>query len=213
MCEDEGLWFHVDGAFGALAALSPRLRPLTAGMNRADSLAFDLHKWMYMCTKPDAFWCATPGNTFAPSPDPPRIWLTTRAVVASGNTWFSELGLQLSRGFRALKIWMSLKEHGLDRYRRMIEQNVEQAAYLAGLIEQQPDLELMAPVPLNIVCFRFVDRALDEFCSQRIESRDPHATAGTGSCRAFVPLCLRASLLFAWPSQTIAAAAKTSICS
>jgi len=81
--------------------------------------------------------------------------------VASG-IWFSEYGVQLSRGFRALKVWLSIKENGINKYRRLIEQNISQTAYLASLIEASPDLELLAPVPLNIVCFRFVKRDLAE---------------------------------------------------
>ena len=86
--------------------------------------------------------------------------------LAAGELWFSEYGIQLSRGFRALKVWMSLKEHGLDKYGRLIGQNIEQARYLAALVRGAPDLELLAPVPLNVVCFRYVapgrgDGALD----------------------------------------------------
>lgn len=153
--EEEGLWFHIDGAFGALAVLSPAHAARLAGMERADSLAFDLHKWMYVpyeagCTlirdgeRHRAAFAAT-GAYLSP---------TTRGV-ASGPVWFGELGVQLSRGFRALKIWLSIKEHGIEKYGRLIEQNIEQARYLASLVEAEPELELLAPVPLNIVCFRY----------------------------------------------------------
>ena len=155
VCEEEGLWFHIDGAFGALAVLSPLHEARLAGMERADSLAFDLHKWMYMpyeagCTlvrdgeRHRAAFAAT-GAYLSP---------TTRGV-ASGPVWFGELGVQLSRGFRALKVWLSIKEHGIEKYARLIEQNIEQARYLAGLVERDPELELLAPVPLNVVCFRY----------------------------------------------------------
>jgi glutamate/tyrosine decarboxylase-like PLP-dependent enzyme len=88
--------------------------------------------------------------------------------------WFSDYGFQLSRGFRALKAWMSLKTHGARRYARLIQQNIDQAQYLAELIEATPDLELVAPVPLNVVCFRYVETGsdgarLDEL-NKRIES-------------------------------------------
>ena len=81
--------------------------------------------------------------------------------MASG-IWFSEYGVQLSRGFRALKVWLSIKENGINKYRRLIEQNISQAAYLASLVEASPELQLLAPVPLNIVCFRFVKGNLAE---------------------------------------------------
>jgi aromatic-L-amino-acid decarboxylase len=162
ICQREGLWFHVDGAFGAFARLSPTLRPQVAGMERADSLAFDLHKWMYM---PYEAGCTLiqhaeqHQHAFATS----GAYLShAERGLAAGTTWFSQYGIQLSRGFRALKIWMSLKKHGIEKYRRLIEQNVEQARYLKTLIEAAPELELLAPVPLNLVCFRYTGEQMDE---------------------------------------------------
>ena len=151
----ERLWFHVDGAFGALAALSPDLRGMTAGMERADSLAFDPHKWMYM---PIDVGCVLVRdaehhrNTFAVKAD----YLTHLPGGPSATpNWFSDFGIQLSRRFSALKVWMSLKEHGAGKYRALIAQNVEHAPYLARLIDESPYLELLAPMALNVVCFRF----------------------------------------------------------
>jgi len=162
ICQREGLWFHIDGAFGALAALSPDLHPLLAGMERADSLAFDMHKWMYM---PYEIGCALVRReedhrrAFSLTPD----YLShTERGLAGGSVWFSDYGLQLSRSFRALKAWMSIKEHGVEKYGRLIQQNVDQARYLADLIDASPDLERLAPVPLNIVCFRFYADHLDD---------------------------------------------------
>ena len=161
-CRDEDLWFHVDGAFGALAALSPELRPLVRGMELSDSIAFDLHKWMYI---PYDVGCIVVRSAeqhqaaFAYAAaylDPHKRGLT------AGPISFSQYGLELSRGFRALKVWFSLKEHGLSSFTAMIEQNVEQAKYLADLIISEPTLELLAPVPLNIVCFRFCGSLHDE---------------------------------------------------
>jgi glutamate/tyrosine decarboxylase-like PLP-dependent enzyme len=162
ICEAENLWFHVDGAFGALAALAPELRPLLKAMERADSLAFDLHKWMYM---PYEAGCILIRH----ADEHHRAFSTSGAYLAhakrglsAGETWFSEYGVQLSRNFRALKIWLSMKEHGLEKYGRIILQNVEQARYLESLIKARPELELLAPVPLNIVCFRYVDKRFDD---------------------------------------------------
>ena len=155
VCEREHVWFHVDGAFGALAVLVPEYRQRLAPMTQADSLAFDLHKWMYV---PFEAGCTlvrdaeTHRRTFSLTPD---YLAHAERGLAAGELWFSDYGIQLSRGFRALKVWMSLKEHGLDKYARLIRQNVEQARYLARLVREAPDLELMAPVSLNIVCFRF----------------------------------------------------------
>jgi len=155
ICRDEDLWFHVDGAIGAVAVLAENVRPLLAGIERADSIALDLHKWMHI---PFEAGCAivrsdkAHRNTFSLTPE--YLAHETRGLAA-GHLWFNDYGLQLSRQFRALKVWMSIKEHGLDRFGRMIARNVEQARYFAQLVESDPTLELMAPVGMDIVCFRF----------------------------------------------------------
>ena len=155
LCARERLWFHVDGAIGAVVALSPTHAGMVAGMARADSIALDLHKWLHV---PFEAGCALVRDhaahraTFALMPE--YLEHQSRGLAA-GALWFSEYGLQLSRGFRALKVWLSFKEHGLDRYGRLIDQNIAQAAELAQLIRATPELELMAPPGLNIVCFRF----------------------------------------------------------
>ena len=157
ICAEEKLWLHVDGAFGAMAALSSELRPLVKGLERADSLAFDLHKWLsvnfdagcILVRDPEAHMksFAVAGSYLAALP----------GGVAVGGYLFSDLGIDLSRGFRALKVWMSIKAYGFDKYARMVEKNVAQAAYLASLVENSERLELVAPVPLNVVCFRYVE--------------------------------------------------------
>jgi glutamate/tyrosine decarboxylase-like PLP-dependent enzyme len=156
-CEREGLWFHVDGAIGAVAVLADNVRADLAGMERADSVALDLHKWMHI---PFEAGCvivrdaAAHRDSFALVPE----YLQREdegGGMASGSLWFSDYGLQLTRQFRALKVWMSIKEHGLERFGRMIARNVEQARYLGRLIEAADGLELMAPIGLDIVCFRF----------------------------------------------------------
>ena len=82
--------------------------------------------------------------------------------LATGPINFMEHGVQMSRSFRALKVWMTIKEHGTEKLGRLVEQNVDQAQYLAALVDREPELELMAPVPLNIVCFRYTSPGLDE---------------------------------------------------
>ncbi|HEY0866908.1 MAG TPA: pyridoxal-dependent decarboxylase [Fimbriimonas sp.] len=155
LCARERVWFHVDGAFGALACMSPQLKPMLKGMDRADSLGFDLHKWMHV---PYDCGCAIVRDAEAHR----RAFLTEASYLAvthrgsaAGNARFYELGPDLSRSFRALKVWATLKTYGTEGCARSIEQNVEQARYLAARIEAEPRLTLMAPVPLNIVCFRF----------------------------------------------------------
>jgi glutamate/tyrosine decarboxylase-like PLP-dependent enzyme len=155
LCARERIWFHVDGAFGALVALSDQLRPLVVGMERADSIAFDLHKWMYM---PYDIGCILVRDPVAHQRS-----FTTHASYLSrlprGAAPIDRdpgtLGPELSTELRGLKAWLLLKEHGAGKYGRLIEQNVEQAGYLADRVRATPELELMAPVPLNIVCFRY----------------------------------------------------------
>ena len=156
LCAREGLWLHVDGAFGALAALVPELHPLLRGMERADSLAFDLHKWMYM---PYDVGCIlvrdAAAHRAAFSPEASYLASLERGV-ASGAHPFRELGPELSRQFRALKVWLSLSAYGVDTFARLIAQNVAQAKHLAAAVEAHPNIELLAPVPLNVVCFRYL---------------------------------------------------------
>jgi aromatic-L-amino-acid decarboxylase len=161
-CRAEDLWFHVDGAFGAMAAISPALKPLLRGMERADSLAFDLHKWMYVPYEVGCVLVRSPEchrETFSV----PASYLDKQTRgLAVAPMWFKDYGLELSRSARALKVWFSLKEHGLHKYRALVEQNAAQARYLAELVEADQRLELVAPVPLNIVCFRFRGGIEDE---------------------------------------------------
>jgi glutamate/tyrosine decarboxylase-like PLP-dependent enzyme len=168
LCREQSLWFHVDGAFGALTRLSERLRPVVRGLEQADSLAFDLHKWMY---QPFDVACVLVRDTelhraaFAST----ASYLATleRGVIAGGLP-FADRGFDLTRGFRALKVWMALKAHGVELIARLIEQNVEQARYLAERVSAHPELELLAPVPLNIVCFRFKPEGVDEESLNRV---------------------------------------------
>ncbi len=164
------LWFHVDAAFGAWAYLVKRLRPLLAGMERADSLAFDFHKWGYL---PFEVGCVLVRNSRAHLRAFSRgsvgyLQHEVRGVAGGPTQGIAQYGMQGSRGFRALKVWMALKTYGVDKIARMVEQNVAQAAYLETLIRSSADLELVAPVALNVVCFRFRKRGLSEAQLRRI---------------------------------------------
>ncbi len=159
------MWLHVDGAFGAWTKLAPESKRLVRGMERADSLAFDLHKWMYM---PYEIACVLVKNeeahreTFAYTPAYLAHGGETRGMTGTDLPWLHDYGFQLSRGFRALKAWMTLKEHGVEKYGRMIQKNIDQARYLSELVEDTAHLELSAPAPLNVVCFRYVKPGMDE---------------------------------------------------
>jgi aromatic-L-amino-acid decarboxylase len=156
------MWFHVDGCIGALIAIAPKNASLVAGIEQAHSIALDPHKWLHA---PFEAGCAlvrdasAHRNAFAVTPE---YLESTPRGLASGQ-WLHDYGLQTSRGFRALKIWMALKEHGVEKFGRLIDQNIAQASYLTRLIEAEPALEVMAPTTINIVCFRHhLDGASEE---------------------------------------------------
>jgi len=155
----EKLWFHVDGAYGALAMLAPELAPRLLGIERADSLAFDFHKWGQV-PYDAGFILVRDGelqkNAFAASSS--YLRRETRGLAA-GSPWPCDYGPDLSRGFRALKAWFTLKVYGIDSLGRMISRSCELARNLERRIAQTPELELLAPVELNVVCFRY--RATD----------------------------------------------------
>lgn len=164
----EKLWFHVDGAFGALAYLVDEYRSVLKAVSEADSLAFDLHKWMYMPYEVGVALIRDKRLHRAAFALQPTYLLSHERGLAAGPDPITNYGLELSRGFKALKVWMSLQEHGLDKYTRLIEQNIHQARYLETRIRKEPELELMAEVPLNIVCFRYNpgqlnNQAIDQF--------------------------------------------------
>ena len=164
ICRKESLWFHVDGAFGAWARLSPKAKNKVAGIELADSLALDMHKWMYMPYEIGCVLVRDEKNhrkTFSLTPDYLAHEGGARGVTGGDLPWFSDYSYELSRGFRALKAWMSIKEHGSRKYARIIQQNIDQALYLGELIAASPELVLSAPITLNIVCFRFVSTDLD----------------------------------------------------
>lgn len=154
LAEDENLWFHVDGCIGGLLTIAPSNAYRVAGIERADSIALDPHKWLHA---PFEAGCALihdatlHRSTFAVTPE--YLEMAPRGL-ASAN-WLHDYGLQTSRGFRALKVWMALKEHGIEKFGRLIDQNIEQGHYLTALIEAEPLLELAAPTNINIVCYRY----------------------------------------------------------
>ena len=154
LAHEEDMWFHVDGCIGALIAIAPDNAHRVAGIEWADSVALDPHKWLHA---PFEVGCALVRDavahrrTFAVTPE---YLESTPRGLASGE-WLHDYGLQTSRGFRALKVWMALKEHGVEKFGRLIDQNIAQASYLAGLIEAEPLLELAMPPTINIVCFRY----------------------------------------------------------
>jgi len=155
LCREEGIWFHVDGAFGALAIFSPELAPLLDGIALADSIALDFHKWGQV-PYDAGFLLVRDGERHRQAFAQPAAYLSREARgLAAGTVWPCDLGPDLSRGFRALKTWFTLKTFGIDRLGAVIARSCALAKYLEARVLAEPRLELLAPVNLNIVCFRY----------------------------------------------------------
>jgi aromatic-L-amino-acid decarboxylase len=155
LCREQELWFHVDGAFGALGILSPALAPRLAGIEAADSIALDFHKWGQV-PYDAGFLMVRDGERHRAAFAAPAAYLRreTRGLAA-GSVWPCDLGPDLSRGFRALKTWFTLKTFGTEKLGAVIARCCALAGYLESRIQAEPRLELLAPVNLNIVCFRY----------------------------------------------------------
>lgn len=150
----EDLWFHVDGALAALGVLSPEVAPLLAGIERADSIAFDFHKWGQV-PYDAGYFLARDGERLRDAFASPAAYLRRDGRgLAGGDFWPCDYGPDLSRGFRALKTWLTFTTLGTDAIGASIARTCELARMLAREVEARPELELLAPVALNIVCFR-----------------------------------------------------------
>ncbi|MBL8134149.1 MAG: aminotransferase class V-fold PLP-dependent enzyme [Anaerolineae bacterium] len=150
LCAAYDMWFHVDGAYGGFGILAPSARAHYAGIERADSIAVDPHKWLYV---PVECGCALVRDAAAMretfSLIPPYL-RDDRALP-----WFSEFGIQQTRGFKALKLWLTLQQVGTDGYSRLIENDIALAGLLQDKILASDDLELAAAGPLSVTCFRY----------------------------------------------------------
>lgn len=150
-----GAWFHIDGAYGALAAIAEP--GLFAGISEADSLSLDPHKWLYQPVDCGCLLYREPTDAqraFSHTGDYAKSLLKD---PVEGFAFFEE-SMELSRRFRALKLWLSLRYHGLEKFREAIRNDLGHAQLLAKQISAEDELELLAPVPLSAVCFRYVSR-------------------------------------------------------
>jgi glutamate/tyrosine decarboxylase-like PLP-dependent enzyme len=195
VCAAEGLWFHVDAAFGGLVVLNPSLASRVAGIERADSIAFDFHKWLHV---PYDAGCVLVRDralqlaAFGGRPD----YLASIGGLAAGEAWPSDLGIELSRSFRALKVWWTIREHGTVRLGEAIARNCGQARLLESLLRQNPAIEVLAPVSLNIVCCRYRapgldDKALDDLNAHIVVAIQEGGVAVPSSCRIGGKLAIR----------------------
>jgi len=155
VCDAEGLWLHVDGAYGAVAAAVPECRARYAGLARAHSVAVDPHKWLSVPVECGAVFVRD-GRLLREAFSLVPPYLRTEPDRGFGGLpWFSEYGIQQTRGFRALKLWMTLKHLGRDGVQALVGRHLALARHLADLVDAAPDLERLAPVELSIVCFRY----------------------------------------------------------
>lgn len=153
VCQRENVWLHVDGAYGGIAALVPELRPVLAGVDRADSLVVNPHKWMFTPVDCSAFYTRHPDvlrRTFALVPE----YLTTSASDDVVN--YMDYGVQLGRRFRALKLWMVIRMFGAQGLAERVRHHCALAQEFAAWVDAAADWERTTPVPFSLVCFRYV---------------------------------------------------------
>jgi glutamate/tyrosine decarboxylase-like PLP-dependent enzyme len=152
----QDLWLHVDGAYAALGMLAPDVAPLLRGIERADSLAFDFHKWGQVPYDAGYFMARDGAHMLEAFAAPAAYLRRAERGLAAGDAWPCDLGPDLSRGFRALKTWLTFQVYGADAIGRSISHTCALARRLADRVALEPELELLAPVALNVVCFRYV---------------------------------------------------------
>ena len=159
VCAEYGLWFHVDGAYGGVAALVDELKPQFRGIERADSVALDPHKWLYTPHSGGAIVVRDVQRLLDAFAIHPAYTHEDKALTRRGFDLYT-IAPNFSRGFHALKIWVSLLAHGWSAYSRRIAHDVTLARYLCDRVEAHDELELLAPATLSITCFRYVPEGL-----------------------------------------------------
>lgn len=194
LCGSEKLWFHIDGAYGALGLFAPEIAPRLKGIERADSVAFDFHKWGHV-PYDAGFLLVRDGQLHYDTFASPAAYLRreTRGLAA-GSPWPCDFGPDLSRGFRALKTWFTLKVYGGDAIGQVIAHNCALARYLETRIQSHPALELLAPVQLNIVCFRHVGENPDALNAAIVADLQESGIAAPSSTAIDGKLAIRAAL-------------------
>jgi aromatic-L-amino-acid/L-tryptophan decarboxylase len=161
VCMQHKVWLHVDGAYGALAILDRQYAKQLSGLSRADSLALDPHKWLCVPVEAGVVLVRDARHMRATfSLVPPYLQTDGKMEGVGGLPWFSEYGFQQTRGFRALKVWMALRYHGLSGYRSSIERDIRLAERLANSLRATGNFEVFEPQSLSIVCFRYAPAEL-----------------------------------------------------
>ncbi len=194
IAHEERLWFHVDGAFGALGILAPEIAPRLAGIEAADSLAFDFHKWGQV-PYDAGFVLLRDGELHRKAFASQAAYLERETSgLAGGSPWPCDFGPDLSRGFRALKTWFTLKVYGLHALGETIAQTCELARYLEQRVAANTDLELLAPVQLNIVCFRYRCPDPDRVNARIVVELQESGVAAPSTTRINGALAIRAAI-------------------
>ena len=195
VAQREGLWFHVDGAYGALAMLAPELAPRLEGMAQADSIAFDFHKWGQV-PYDAGFIVVRDGRLHQDTFASPAAYLRRDPRgMAAGSPWPCDFGPDLSRGFRALKAWFTIKAYGAERLGRTIARTCALAQTLKQRIEDEPALELLAPVSLNIVCFRYRSPDADRVNAAIVVALQESGLAAPSTTTVAGRLAIRAAIV------------------
>jgi aromatic-L-amino-acid/L-tryptophan decarboxylase len=160
LCAKEDLWMHVDGAYGAVGVLDPEVAPRFNGLARADSVALDPHKWLSVPVECGCVFVRDGAMLRQAFSLVPPYVRTEEGKGFGGLPWYSEYGFQQTRGFRALKLWVTLAHAGRDRIASIVSRHIRLARRLASILADAPDFEVLAPVELSIVCFRYVPAAI-----------------------------------------------------
>lgn len=194
IAQREDMWFHIDGACGALGMLSPQIAAKLQGIERADSIALDFHKWGQVPY--DAGFVLIRDSqvhhdTFA---SPAAYLRRETRGMAAGSPWPCDFGPDLSRSFKALKVWFTLQVYGSEQLGRMMERTCELASYLASRIVETPELELLAPVALNIVAFRYRCQAADRINSEIVIAIQESGIAAPSSTMLNGQFAIRAAI-------------------
>lgn len=177
ICNEKGIWLHVDAALGGTALLLPEMRWMADGMEYADSFVFNPHKWMFTNFDCSAYFvrdAAALIRTFEILPE--YLKTRTRGAVNDYRDW----GIPLGRRFRALKLWAVIRTYGVEKLQSMIREHIRLAKMLAGLIEAEEGFRIMAPVPLNTVCFRYEPSGMDPGKADRLNEKLNHSLNDSG---------------------------------
>ena len=178
LCRERGVWFHVDAAYGGFAALTERGRRWLAGMELADSVTLDPHKWLYQPFECGCLLVREGQRLHEAFRIQPAYLKDTEAAELEVN--FSDLSVQLSRTSRALKLWMSLRYFGIDAFRAAIDRSIDLALFAQARIEASAQLELLTPAKLGVVCFRRHPEGMDEDRLERLNQQLAERLAASG---------------------------------